>query len=50
MTPGAFNLMLEAKCGKYDCPATNPYYNLSLPSTDITQPQALTTDGAAQQE
>lgn len=32
MTPGAYNLMIDAKCGKFQCQATNPYYKLSLPA------------------
>lgn len=49
MTPGAFNLMLEANCGKYDCQATNSYYKLNLPPIELP-PKDLGADGGVQQE
>lgn len=30
LIPGAYNLMIEARCGKYDCPAVSPYYRMAL--------------------
>ncbi len=30
LIPGAYNLMIEARCGKYECPAVSPYYRLGL--------------------
>ncbi len=32
--PGAYNLMIEARCGKYECPAVSPYYRLGLVRKD----------------
>lgn len=31
LVPGAYNLMIEARCGKYACVETNPFYSLSMP-------------------
>lgn len=35
LLPGAFNLMIEARCGRYQCPTTNAYYRLSLPFQEM---------------
>ena len=38
LLPGAYNLTVEAQCGKFSCPTTTPYYKLNLPAqTSSTQ-------------
>lgn len=34
LIPGAYNLMIEARCGKYECPAVSPYYRLGMVRRD----------------
>ncbi len=50
MSPGAFNLMVEARCGKYRCQAANQYYKLNQPLPERTPLQAQTDTQPGQQE
>lgn len=51
LVPGAFNLMVEARCGKFQCQASNRYYKLNQPVVEpppASPPSDI--DGAPQQE
>lgn len=49
-SPGAFNLMIEARCGKYRCQTANPYYKLNQPLPERAPLEAQTGAQPNQQE
>jgi hypothetical protein len=50
LVPGAFNLMIEGRCGKYHCEETNPYYKLNQPVVEVPPAATEGEDPAVQQE
>ncbi len=39
LMPGAFNLTIEARCGKFRCATTSPFYKLNLPAQEKPAPE-----------
>ena len=50
LSPGAFNLMVEARCGKFQCQASNPYYKLNQPVVEAPPVPPLADVSEPQQE
>lgn len=50
LVPGAFNLMIEARCGKFQCQASNRYYKLNQPVVEPPPAPPSDLDALSQQE